>query len=105
MTQVSSRQIVTHYVFDVRQPERYRLYTARATQGTKAQDLARLRMVDPMVTQAQADGYDVVWKSAPNRVQFNLRITDNGGQNLLGYLVSDCKLVQISCRDVNLLSK
>lgn len=102
MTQGSSRQIVTHYVVDVREPQRYQLHSARAAQGTKASALQRLRLVDPMLNQAQAAGYDIVWKSAPNRVQFNLQIMDDGGQTLKGYLVSDRKLTEIACRDVTL---
>ncbi len=102
MSHGPSRQMVTHYVIDVRQSERYQLHTARAVQGTKAQALQRLRLIDPMLTQAQASGFDVVWKSASGRIQFNLQIMDDGGQTLKGYLVSDRKPFEINCVDVAL---
>ena len=50
---VPSRQIVTHYVIDVRRPERLQLHSSRASKSTKAASLQRLRLIDPLLTQIE----------------------------------------------------
>lgn len=100
--QVPARQLTTHYVIDVRNPQRYQLSTARALQNAKASDLQRLRQIDPMLTQTQGNGYDIVWRSNPARLQFNLNIADDGGQTLIGNITAGRKVTAIKCLDVSL---
>lgn len=99
--QVAVRKTTVHYVVDVRNPQKYQLYTATpAQQNVKAVDLQRLRQIDPLVTQGQSESWDLVWKSNPSRLQFNLNIADSNGQLLIGTLTGNRRTIDIKCIDV-----
>ena len=98
---VAPAKPTTHYVFDVRDQASYKLYSARALPRLKI-DRLRLQLVDARIEQAGAEGYDMVWKSNVQRLQFNLLIHDNGGQILSGRLVSDRGTFEIGCIDASL---
>lgn len=101
--QVAPRKTTVHYIVDVRNPQSYRLYTATpAQQNVKAADLTRVRQIDPLLAQGQSDSWDLVWKSNPARLIFNLNIADNGGQLLIGTLTGSRRTVDIKCIDVAL---
>ena len=100
-TQVAYRKTTVHYVVDVRNPQKYQLYTATpAQQNVKAVDLQRLRQIDPLMTQAQSESWDLVWKSNPSRLQFNLNIADSNGQLLIGNLIGNRRTVDVKCIDI-----
>jgi hypothetical protein len=101
--QVAARKTTVHYVVDVRNPQKYQLYTATpAQQNVKAVNLQRLRQIDPLMVQTQSDSWDLVWKSNPARLQFNLNIADSNGQLLIGNLVGNRRAVDIKCIDIAL---
>ena len=98
---VAARKTTVHYVVDVRNQQKYQLYTATpAQQNVKAADLQRLRQIDPLMTQAQSESWDLVWKSNPSRLVFNLNIADSNGQLLIGTLTGNRRTVDIKCIDV-----
>jgi phosphoribosylanthranilate isomerase len=94
-------KLTMHYVFDVRDQAKYQLYSSRALPRLKT-DRLRLQLIDTKIEQAGAEGYDIVWKSKVQRLQFNLLIHDNGGQILSGQLLSDRGAIEIGCIDASL---
>ncbi len=100
-TTVKANEAITHYVIDVRDTENYKLYSALALPNVTAAQL-KLELVEDKIEQTVIDGYDLVWKSTAQGLQFNLIIQDNGGQGLTGQLISKSGAIEIGCIDASL---
>ena len=101
-TQAPDNAKVMHYVFDTKS-SRYKLYVTTGIKSAKISELPVLTLIDNSLDQTLvAKDADVQLRSAKNNMDFQLVITDNGGQTMRGTLIKRNVQVPIGCIDVEL---
>ncbi len=88
-----------HFVIDLRDTEKNKLYMQMAPKKAKAKALKQLNIVDGNLQQNVNASADVSWKTAGNTV-ISLNIIDNDGYNLEGSLVNEDMTLSLKCVDV-----
>lgn len=96
----SAKALVPHYIIDVRDSEKHKLYWQVQTAKLKATALKNLNLVDDNLQQNVDESADVSWRSG-QELQISLNIIDNDGYALRGQFSNGGIKQTLNCKDAS----
>ena len=97
---VNSKEIVPHYVIDLRQSDNHKLFWQVALANKKAKSLKNLNFIGAQLKQNVDLNSDVSWQTDKDLV-ISLNIIDNDGYALEGKMVNGSAQKTLNCKDAS----